>query len=76
MFSWTISHKLPQVAKEYEMNEVLSKLKKRDGDNARLREHRDQLLAELTERKHTELVKIHSTQELKTLSESRAASQC
>lgn len=58
------------------MNEVTMRLKKRDGDNVRLREHRDQLLAELTERKHTESVKLNSIHELKTLAESRSASQC
>ena len=62
-----------QTSKEQEFAEVVSKLKKRDADNARLREQRDQLQAELTERKHLESVKLSSGNEMKVLAESRSA---
>lgn len=58
--------------KEQEFAEVSSRLKKRDVDIARLREQRDQLQTELTERKHLESVKLTSTNEMKVLAESRS----
>ena len=61
-----------QTSKEQEFSEVASRLKKRDVDNARLREQRDQLQAELTERKHLESVKLSSANEMKVLAESRS----
>ena len=60
-----------QTFKEQELTEVVSRLKKRDVDNTRLREQRDQLQAELAERKHLELVKLNSANEVKVLAESR-----
>ncbi|KAF9653827.1 BRE1-domain-containing protein [Thelephora ganbajun] len=59
-------------SKEQEFAEVVSRLKKRDVDNARLREQRDQLQAELTERKHLESVKLSSANEMKVLADSRS----
>jgi len=61
-----------QTFKEQEFTEVVSRLKKRDVDNARIREQRDQLQAELTERKHLESVKLASVSEMKVLAESRS----
>jgi len=61
-----------QTFKEQEFAEVVSRLKKRDVDNARIREQRDQLQAELTERKHLESVKLTSVNEMKVLAESRS----
>jgi len=61
-----------QTFKEQEFAEVVSRLKKRDVDNARIREQRDQLQAELTERKHLESVKLASVSEMKVLAESRS----
>lgn len=61
-----------QSFKEQEFTDVVSRLKKRDVDNARLREQRDQLQAELTERKHLESVKLSSVNEMKVLAESRS----
>ena len=61
-----------QTFKEQELTEVVSRLKKRDVDNARIREQRDQLQAELTERKHLESVKLSSGNEMKVLAESRS----
>ena len=61
-----------QTFKEQEFAEVTSRLKKRDADNARIREQRDQLQAELTERKHLESVKLASVSEMKVLAESRS----
>ena len=61
-----------QSLKEQEFAEVVSRLKKRDVDNARLREQRDQLQAELTERKHLDSVKLASVSEMKVLAESRS----
>ena len=65
-----------QTFKGQEFAEVVSRLKKRDVDNARLREQRDQLQAELTERKHLESVKLSSANELKVLAESRSVRYC
>jgi E3 ubiquitin-protein ligase BRE1 len=61
-----------QTFKQQEFVEVVSRLKKRDIDNARLREQRDQLQAELTERKHLESIKLSSISEMKVLTESRS----
>jgi len=61
-----------QTFKGQEFAEVVSRLKKRDVDNTRLREQRDQLQAELTERKHLESVKLSSSNEMKVLAESRS----
>lgn len=61
-----------QTFKQQEFVEVVSRLKKRDIDNARLREQRDQLQAELTERKHLESIKLSSISEMKVLAESRS----
>ncbi len=47
-------------------------LSRRDTDIARLREIRDQQLAELHERKQKDAGKMTSTQEFKALAESRA----
>jgi E3 ubiquitin-protein ligase BRE1 len=47
---------------------------KRDVENARLRDQREQQAAELNERKHKENVKLASLQELKSLADSRSAS--
>lgn len=49
-------------------------LTKRDVENVRLREQREQLTAELNERKHKDTVKFTSLQELKTLAEGRSVS--
>lgn len=65
-----------QTFKEHEFTEAVSKLKKRDVDIARLREQRDQLQAELSERKHMESVKLTSANEMKVLAESRSVSFC
>lgn len=65
-----------QTSKEQEFTEVVSKLKKRDIDIARLREQRDQLQAELAERKHLESVKLTSANEMKVLAESRSVRSC
>lgn len=59
-------------SKDQEFSEVVARLKKRDVDIARLREQRDQLQAELTERKHLESVKLSSANEMKVLAESRS----
>lgn len=61
-----------QTFKEQEFTDVISKLKKRDVDIARLREQRDQLQAEISERKHLESVKLTSANETKVLAESRS----
>lgn len=47
---------------------------KRDTEIMRLREQRDQHMAELNERKQKDAVKMESLQEFKTLAESRGAS--
>lgn len=47
---------------------------KRDAENTRLREQRDQQIAEITERRHKESIKIASAQEIRTMAESRSAS--
>lgn len=56
------------------MQEMQLWLTKRDNENLRLREQRDQLMAELNERKHKEGVKLQSTAELKALLDSRSVS--
>ena len=48
---------------------------KREVENARLRDQREQLNAELLERKQKDSVKQASLQEYKTLAESRSASR-
>ncbi|TFK25168.1 hypothetical protein FA15DRAFT_367027 [Coprinopsis marcescibilis] len=53
------------------LQEMKTQLGKRDADIARLREQRDQLNADLTERKHKESVKMNSYNEYKNLVESR-----
>lgn len=65
-----------QVASEHTVAEMKAVLAKRDADNSRLREQRDQQLAELTERRHKEQVKWQSLNEYKQLSESRSVSRC
>ena len=50
-------------------------MSKRDVDNARLRDQREQLTAEVLERKQKECVKYASMQEYKVLAESRSASR-
>ncbi|KAI0733141.1 BRE1-domain-containing protein [Fomitopsis betulina] len=60
------------VASEHTVAEMKAVLAKRDADNSRLREQRDQQLAELTERRHKEQVKWQSLNEYKQLSESRS----
>lgn len=47
---------------------------KRDNENARLREQRDQMSAELHERKQRDGSRTHALNECKTLLESRSAS--
>ncbi len=47
---------------------------KRDNENLRLREQRDQQAAELNERKHRDMNKLHSFNEIKSLLDSRTAS--
>jgi E3 ubiquitin-protein ligase BRE1 len=48
---------------------------KRDVENARLRDQREQLNAEVIERKQKDSVKQAALQEYKTLAESRSASR-
>ena len=50
-------------------------LSKRDDDNVRLREQRDQLNAEIQERKQKDFVKYSAAQEYKSLWESSKVSQ-
>ncbi|KAJ3936524.1 MAG: hypothetical protein NXY57DRAFT_985221 [Lentinula lateritia] len=54
------------------INETLALIARRDADNARLREDRDQRVAELHERRNKESVKIASCEEYKSLAISRA----
>ncbi|KAJ3910319.1 hypothetical protein F5879DRAFT_789750 [Lentinula edodes] len=54
------------------INETLALIARRDTDNARLREDRDQRVAELHERRNKESVKIASCEEYKSLAISRA----
>ncbi|KAJ3853747.1 hypothetical protein EV368DRAFT_38287 [Lentinula lateritia] len=54
------------------INETLALIARRDADNARLREDRDQRVAELHERRNKESVKIASCEESKSLAISRA----
>jgi hypothetical protein len=49
-------------------------VERRDKDLVRLREQRDQQMAELNERKQKDAVKLASLEELKTLADSRLVS--
>ncbi|KAF8628901.1 hypothetical protein AX15_003682 [Amanita polypyramis BW_CC] len=59
-------------ASSQSFHELRTMMSKRDVDNARLREQREQLNAEILERKQKESVKQASMQEYKTLAESRS----
>ena len=63
-----------QAASEHTLTEMKAMLAKRDADNSRLREQRDQQLAELNERRQKEQVKWQALNEYKQLSESRSVS--
>ncbi|KAJ4483234.1 hypothetical protein J3R30DRAFT_3447116 [Lentinula aciculospora] len=54
------------------INETLALIARRDADNARLREDRDQRVAELHERRNKESIKTASCEEYKSLAISRA----
>ena len=64
-----------QAASEHSLTEMRAMLAKRDADNSRLREQRDQQLAELNERRQKEQVKWQALNEYKQLSDSRAVSR-
>ena len=57
------------------VQEIKAMMMKREVENARLRDQREQLNAELVERKQKDSVKLASLQEYKTLAESRSASR-
>jgi E3 ubiquitin-protein ligase BRE1 len=57
------------------VQELKAMMVKREVENARLRDQREQLNAELVERKQKDSVKMASLQEYKTLAESRSASR-
>ncbi|KIL65947.1 hypothetical protein M378DRAFT_449286 [Amanita muscaria Koide BX008] len=61
-----------RVASNQSIQELKTMLSKREVDNARLRDQREQLNAEVLERKQKESVKYASMQECKTLAESRS----
>lgn len=63
-----------QAGTSKQLQELQTMLQKRDADNARLREQRDQQNAELVERRHRDSVKTSSSEQLKFLADSRAAS--
>ncbi|KAF7792349.1 hypothetical protein EIP86_003385 [Pleurotus ostreatoroseus] len=67
-----VLEKNAQSDQEKAVQELQLWLTKRDNENLRLREQRDQLMAELNERKHREGVKLQSTGELKALLDSRS----
>ncbi|KAJ6625446.1 hypothetical protein B0H10DRAFT_2211777 [Mycena sp. CBHHK59/15] len=57
-----------------QMNQELKTMMiKRDAENTRLRDQREQLAAELNERKHKDSVKTSFTEELQSLAEARSA---
>lgn len=68
--------RVSQAASEHTITEMKAVLAKKDADNARLREQRDQQLAELIERRHKEQVKWQALNESKQLSESRSVGHC
>ncbi|OCH92316.1 BRE1-domain-containing protein [Obba rivulosa] len=72
--SHAASEKEVATAIENAVKELKTRVTNRDNDNIRLREQRDQAMAELNERKAKDSVKMQSLQELKTLAESRGAS--
>lgn len=57
------------------VQELKAMMVKREVENARLRDQREQLNAELVERKQKDSIKLASLQEYKTLAESRSASR-
>ena len=64
-----------QAASDHTLAEMKAILTKRDADNSRLREQRDQQLAELNERRQKEQIKWQALNEYKQLSESRSVSR-
>ncbi|PFH53827.1 hypothetical protein AMATHDRAFT_136911 [Amanita thiersii Skay4041] len=59
-------------ASNQSLQELKAMMSKRDADNARLRDQREQLAAEILERKQKESIKQSSFQEYKNLAESRS----
>jgi len=65
-----------QAAADISREELRSQFARKEADNQRLRDQREQLTAEVNERKHKDNVKMASLDELKGLAESRSVSLC
>jgi E3 ubiquitin-protein ligase BRE1 len=65
-----------QAAADISKEELRTQFARKEADNLRLRDQREQLTAEVNERKHKDNVKMASLDELKGLAESRSVSFC
>lgn len=61
-----------QAAADTSKEELRSQFARKEADNLRLRDQREQLTAEVNERKHKDNVKMASLDELKSLAASRS----